>query len=97
MIKHIPPNAPNKIRITRNDITKQYRDEDRIKQSLNDCLGNNNKKKTLQIKMGLSVLLSLFICSNEVCNTDCALLCKHPQNSIFKYDLGSNELKGNEI
>ena len=35
--------------------------------------------------MGVSVLLRLFISSNEVCNTAYALKRIHEQNSIFKY------------
>ena len=35
--------------------------------------------------MGVSVLLRLFISSNEVCDTAYALLRKHEQNFIFKY------------
>ena len=35
--------------------------------------------------MGVSVLLRLFISSNEVCNTAYAFSRIHEQNSIFKY------------
>ena len=34
--------------------------------------------------MGVSVLLGLFMSSNEVCNTAYALKRIHEQNSIFK-------------
>ena len=43
-----------------------------------------NKEHTTDKKMGFSVLLRLFISSNEVCNTAYALLHIHEQNSIFK-------------
>ena len=35
--------------------------------------------------MEVSVLLGLFISSNEICNTAYALYRTHEQNSIFKY------------
>ena len=43
-----------------------------------------NKEYTTDKKMGASVLLRLFISSNEVCNTAYALQHIHEQNSIFK-------------
>ena len=43
-----------------------------------------NKEHTADQKMGVSVLLRLFISSNEVCNTAYALYRIHEQNSIFK-------------
>ena len=44
-----------------------------------------NKEHTTDQKIGVSVLLRLFISSNEVRNTAYALKRIHEQNSIFKY------------
>ena len=43
-----------------------------------------NKEHTTDKKMGVSVLLRLFISSNEVCNTTYALQHMHEQNFISK-------------
>ena len=46
-----------------------------------------NKEHTEDQKMGVSVLLWLFMSSNKVCNTAYALLRIHEQNSIFKWTI----------
>ena len=51
-----------------------------------DKIAFGNKEYTTDKKMGVSVLLRLFISSNEVCNTAYALYRIHEQISIFKYN-----------
>ena len=63
-------------------ICTKFEPKVKINKRKKDCLWK--KKHTTDKKMGVSVLLRLFVSSNEVCNTAYALYSIHEQNSIFK-------------